>query len=434
MPIRPTFYFGVMTLFLRLFALALCAFALYGQNPLVMVADPFGGFYQNEQLKLELTRKGQAYTGVILLGGRSLPVKAKATAGTLAGTFASQGQIYSFQAKRSGSQLTLTTDGATHLLERALAAPAATTSPAPTATTSPAPAAITSPAPAAITPPAPAPPTVVGDWRGQNAIVRVNADGTATIGAKSHRWTLDGNVITFSGDGEPTRLPFEMVGNTWTWKFPDRQLVLTREGSANTSAAGIVGQWQGPSGAVQFNPDGTATVGGLVYRYGQTGDQLTLQGADGTFVATLQTAGDAMSWVVNGRTFGFQRVAAPAAGAVGGIMPELVGKWCQATSLSNTSGIHSRSVCLTLLADGSFAYASDSGATGQVAGGAYGTASDNNDTGTWTATPNSITSNWKKTGVRTFRLEKRNHAKTGDPMLVLDGTEFTTAYQKPPWR
>ncbi len=392
-----------------MFALAFSAFALYGQNPLAMAADPFGGTYQNEQLKLELTRKGQEYTGVILLGGQSLPVKAKATVGTLAGTFESQGQTYSFQAKRSGSQLTLTTDGATHVLERAVAASAAITSSAPA-------------------------PAVVGDWRGQNAIVRVNADGTATIGAKSHRWTLDGNVITFSGDGEPIRLPFEMAGNTWTWKFPDRQLVLTRAGSANTSVVGIVGQWQGPTGAVQFNPDGTATVGGLVYRYSQTGDQLTLQGADGTFVATLQIVGETMSWVVNGRTLGFQRVAAPVAGAVGGIMPELVGKWCQATNLNNSSGTFSRSACITLLADGSFAYASDFGATGQVSGGAYGTASDNNDTGTWTATPNSITSNSKKTGVRTFRLEKRNHAKTGDPMLVLDGAEFTTAYQKPPWR
>ena len=115
-------------------------------------------------------------------------------------------------------------------------------------------------------------------------------------------------------------------------------------------------------------------------------------------------------------------------------MPELVGKWCQATNLNNSSGTYSRSACITLLANGSFEYASDFGATGQVAGGAYGTSSDNNDTGTWTATPTSISSNSKKTGVRTFRLEKRNHAKTGDPMIVLDGTEFTTAFQKAPWR
>ena len=392
-----------MTFFLRLLGIAICAVALYAQNPLAMVADPFGGTFQNEQMKLELARKGQDYTGVILLGGQSLPVKAKATAGTLAGTFESQGQAYKFEAKRTGSQLTLTTDGATHVLDRAVATTAA--------------------------------PAVVGEWRGSNAIVRVNADGTATIGAKSHRWTVDGNVITFSGDGEPIRLPFEMAGNTWTWKFPDRQLVLTRVAvgsSPSVTASSILGHWQGPNGVAQFNPDGTATVGGLVYRYSQTGDQLTLQGADGTFTAAVQIAADTMSWVVNGKTLGFQRAATT--GAVGGIMPELVGKWCQATNLNNSSGTYSRSACITLLANGSFEYASDFGATGQVAGGAYGTSSDNNDTGTWTATPTSISSNSKKTGVRTFRLEKRNHAKTGDPMIVLDGTEFTTAFQKAPWR
>ncbi len=397
-----------MTFFLRLLGTAIGAVTLYAQNPLAVAADPFGGTFQNEQMKLELARKGQEYTGMILLGGQSLPVKAKATAGTLAGTFESQGQSYSFQAKRSGSQLTLTTDGATHVLDRAGTAVAAV----------------------AVTPPS----VVVGEWRSPNSVVRVNADGTATIGAKSHRWTVDGNVITFSGDGEPIRLPFEMAGNTWTWKFPDRQLVLTRvvAGASPISTGGILGQWQGPNGVAQFNPDGTATVGGLVYRYSQTGDQLTLQGADGTFTATVRIEAETMSWVVNGKTLGFQR--ATTTGAPGGIMVELVGKWCQATNLNNSSGSYSRSACITLLANGSFKYASDFGATGQVAGGAYGTSSDSNDAGTWTATPTSISSNSKKTGVRTFRLEKRNHAKTGDPMIVLDGAEFTTAFLKAPWR
>jgi hypothetical protein len=116
------------------------------------------------------------------------------------------------------------------------------------------------------------------------------------------------------------------------------------------------------------------------------------------------------------------------------VLPELIGKWCESKYLNNSTSNYGRSACFTLLADGSFQYASDFSATGQLPGGAYGTASDSNDSGTWTATENSIPSTSKKTGVRTFRLEKRNHAKTGDPMLVLDGTEFTTAYQKAPWR
>lgn len=394
----------------RLFAAAFAAVALAAQNPLAMAADPFGGSFQNAEMKLDLTRAGQDYSGAILIGGQTLPVKAKAAAGKLAGTFESQGQSYTFQATRAGSQLTLTTDGTTHILERATtAAPAA---PAPT-------------------------PAIAGDWQSPNGIIRINADGSATIGDKTHRWSLEGNVITFTGNGETLKVPFELSGNTWTWKLPDGQLALTRT-TAGATDNGIAGTWQGPTGNVQVNLDGSATVGGVVYRYTQSGNQLTLAGPDGTFVATVQRSGDSMTWVVNGKTLNFQRAAAT--WAVGGgkgagaILPELIGKWCQMTNLNNSTSNYSRNACFTLLADGSFQYASDFGATGNAEGGAYGAAADGKDSGTWTASADSITSTSKKTGVRTFRLEKRNHPKTGDPMLVLDGTAFTTAYQKAPWR
>jgi hypothetical protein len=404
-----------MRFFLPWLGLVLCVAGANGQNPLAMATDPFSGSYQNEQLKLELTRKGAEYGGAITLGGQLLPVKAKAVAGVLSGTFESQGQAYSFEARRTGASLSLTTDGTTHVLQRAGAV-------APVVSAAPATA-----------------PAVVGTWQSPTGVVRVNADGTAAIGDKTHRWSLEGNVITFSGNGQPIRLPFEMAGNTWTWKFPDGQLVLTRVGgtaAVNPAVVtgGLIGVWQGPSGNVQFSADGSATVGGLVYRYSQAGNQLTLAGADGTFVATLEIVGDTMTWLVNGKTLSFQRGAAVATGGAGGILPELVGKWCEATNLNNSTGVYSRSACVTLLANGTYEYASDFGATGQLPGGAYGTSSDSNDLGTWSATATTITSTSKKTGVRTFRLERRNNPKTGDAMIVLDGTEYTTAIRRPAWR
>jgi hypothetical protein len=390
-----------------------CTAVVLAQNPLAISADAFSGTFQNEQLKLDLSRKGNEYNGVILLGGQSLPVKARATAGKLTGTFESGGQAYSFQATRNGTKLTLTTDGVTHVLDKAVAAP-------PTATP------VTSP--------------VVGQWQTPNGIVAINADGSARIGEKTHRWTVDGNVITFAGNGESLKVPFDLAGDNWTWKFPDGRLALTRiaaNASVQSTGEGVVGTWQGPTGNMQINLDGSATIGGVQYRYTQAANQLTLAGPDGMFVATVEIAGDNMTWLINGKTLRFQRAAnvwAVGGAATGGILPELVGKWCQMSTLNNSTGVSSRSACFTLLADGSFQFAGESGATGQVNGGAYGTASDSNDGGTWTATANSITSTSKKTGVRTFRLEKRNHPKTGDPMLVLDGAEFTTAYQKAPWR
>lgn len=364
---------------LRLLAAAINAVALSAQNPLAVVADPFSGTFQNDQLKIELARQGAEYSGVIQIGAQSLPVKAKAAAGKLSGTFDSGGQAYTFQATRGGSQLTLITDGVTHVLEKAGAAP-------PVAASVPT-------------------PSVVGDWQSPTGVVRVHADGTAAINGKAHRWTIEGTVITFAGNGESIKVPYEMAGNTWTWKFPEGQLVFTRMSAGDSD---IAGSWQGPSGNVQINLDGTATVGGVVYRYSQAGNQITLGGPDGTFIATVQRAGDTMTWQVNGKTLAFQRAAATwAVGGGNGILPELVGKWCQASA-----------ACFTFLADGSFQYA----------------APESSDGGTWTATGDSITSTSKKTGVKKYRLEKRNQAKTGEPILVLDGAEFTTAYQKGAWR
>lgn len=406
--------------------LAAGQFALLAQNPLAVAADPFSGTFQNDQLKVELTRSGAEYTGAISLSGQTMPLKAKVTAGKLTGTFAVQGQSYSFQATRSGGQLSLTTDGVTHVLEKA----GGTQNPLAAA-----------PKPA---PPSAGQPAVVGQWQSQSGVVRINADGSATIGDKTHRWTLEGNLISFSGNGESIRVPFELAGDVWTWKFPDGQLVLRRmTGEAAAAPAGgtmngITGTWQGPNGTVQINLDGTAMVAGIPYRYTRSGNHLTLTGPDGTFLAAVQQSGDTMTWQINGKTLNFQRAAATwAVGGgtgTGGILPELVGKWCDSTYMNNSSGTYGRSACFTLLADGSYQYAGDFSATGQVPGGAYGTASDGNDSGTWTATATTITANSRKTGSRTFRLEKRNNPKTGDPMLVLDGTAFTTAFQKAPWR
>jgi hypothetical protein len=404
----------------RLPIAALAVMALAAQNPLALAGDPYIGTFQNEQLKLDLTRTAAEYSGVILLNGQSLPVKAKAAAGKLTGTFESQGKTYAFEAARSGSQLSVTTDGVTHVLEKAGAGPA--------------------PAPAPGPAPGPAP-AVVGEWQSESNVVRINADGSAAIGDKAYKWSLEGDAITFaSSSGESIKVPFEMAGNIWTWKFPQGRMALTRiaAGSAATTDKGIIGSWQGPPGKVQLNLDGTATVAGVSYRYTRADNQLTLTGPDGTFVATVQQTGDSMNWTVNGKTLAFQREAptwAVGGGTgAGGILPDLVGKWCQANDLNNSNGNFSRSVCFTLLADGSFLYANDFGANGQLVGGPFGAASGAGDTGTWTATEDAITSTTKKTGARTFRMQKRNHPKSGHPMLVLDGTEFTAAYKRAPWR
>ncbi|HEU0123221.1 MAG TPA: hypothetical protein VFQ91_22005 [Bryobacteraceae bacterium] len=407
---------------MRFIYLLLIAFSLHAQNPLA--ADPFSGSFQNAEMALELSRKGPEYSGVIRFGGQALPVKAKAAAGKLEGTFISQGQSYAFQAARNGGQLSFTTDGTTHTLTKAGAQPAAPTTAVPVAAA-----------------PTGTEAAIVGSWQSPQGIVRILADGSAVIGDKSQQWKLNGSVITFEGNGQTLQVPFELSGDTWTWRFPDGHLVLSRlpasgNGSGADLAKAIAGAWQGPNGVAQFNLDGTATVAGVQYHYTAQGNRLTLTGSDGTFLATVQLAGAVMNWAVNGKTFSFQRAAttwAVGGGGTAAVPPELVGRWCESTNINNNTGNYGRSTCIVLLADGTYQYQSDFDANGQTAGGAYGTGRAGGDTGTWTATADTITSRSPKSGVRTFKLEKRNHPKTGDPMIVLDGKEYTTAFQKAPW-
>ena len=143
----------------------------------------------------------------------------------------------------------------------------------------------------------------------------------------------------------------------------------------------------------------------------------------------------------------FTRAGAPAGAAAGAgkVLPELAGKWCDFGSASGTSGHGgtSREECFTLFPDGryqyfyegSFSAYSNVSPTYGVQPGVTGMGSSrSSDEGTWTATATTITAHSKKQGVTTYTLEKKNHPKTGDPMLCLDGKCFTTALQKPPWR
>ena len=49
------------------------------------------------------------------------------------------------------------------------------------------------------------------------------------------------------------------------------------------------------------------------------------------------------------------------------------------------------------------------------------------------STATSITANSRQHGLLTYSLQKRNHPKTGDAMIVLDGDAFVTSQQRPPW-
>ena len=125
-----------------------------------------------------------------------------------------------------------------------------------------------------------------------------------------------------------------------------------------------------------------------------------------------------------------ERVDSGTVAQSGGSRPqELVGKWCYMANVNASDGGRQSNRCFTLYPDGRYQYYSETSSSGE-----YGsTASQESDSGTWSATQDTITANSQTGGSQTFRLEKLNHPKTNDPMLVLDGEAYVTYGQKPPW-
>lgn len=118
-------------------------------------------------------------------------------------------------------------------------------------------------------------------------------------------------------------------------------------------------------------------------------------------------------------------LVASAAAQYGPHPPALCGKWVY---YSGGSG-YSSSRCLILHPNGSYEYYGESSTSGPNGS----TAGDSNDAGTWQLQGNQILANSQSQGPLQFTLILRNHPKTGDPMILLDGDAYVTATQRPPW-
>ncbi|HYN83755.1 MAG TPA: hypothetical protein VER32_00780 [Pyrinomonadaceae bacterium] len=214
----------------------------------------------------------------------------------------------------------------------------------------------------------------------------------------------------------------------------------------------VVGVWQahvaGMPIILRLNSDGTGDFDDEAFKYTVRGASIVVEDEDGVTTYNFTLRGDSL--VVSGGdlpgALTFTRLDAPEAGkkekggdetparegeAAGGegASEELAGKWCYMASVNTGSGGRMSNRCFTLNADGTFEYHAETSSGGPVAS----SASQESDSGRWTATATTITSHSSKTGTNTYRLERRNHPKTGDPMLVLDGDAYVTATQRAPW-
>ena len=286
-----------------------------------------------------------------------------------------------------------------------------------------------------------------GSWKGAELTLTIQAKGGPVYGGTI---TLEGRALPFtaqaSGDRlegsftvEGAKFPFTVVrtgGGHLKLVSDGAEYVLTPTSAARNPLAGagnsIVGDWQGPQGPVRFGADGTLVLAGQNYRYQVQGSTVLLIVADGQVPVPFQLQGDTMTLGVGPQAIRLTRGGPAARAGKGGVLPELVGKWCyQANVYATNGGGRSSSQCFVLNADGTYEY---SGLTDSYNPNG-GATSESYDAGTWTATETTITANSRSKGPTTYRLEKRNHPKNvNDPMLVLDGQAFVTAWQKAPWR
>ena len=299
-----------------------------------------------------------------------------------------------------------------------------------------------------------------GAYAGQQLALVLKADGAGTLNGQPFNYAVRGRSLVAESNGETYLYSFSLEGDRLTISggvFEGSSVVFKRKDAAaaagvdgpssggggtrspgsgsgrRASGGGLVGRWRSSSGAeiVEVRGDGTLVLHGNTARYAVRGNTMTISGDGFSIDVSFKLAGDTLTTEFEGRTTVYKRIGeSEDEPAGGGARPQdLVGKWCYQSNVNTGSGGRMSNICFELGADGRYTYQGETSSSGPVAS----SASQSYDEGTWTATATTITAHSRSGRVTTFRLEKRNHPKTGDPMLLLDGDAFVTFYQRPPW-
>jgi len=206
----------------------------------------------------------------------------------------------------------------------------------------------------------------------------------------------------------------------------------------------LIGKWKSSEAAVEFINKNTMTLNGVKYGYAVIGKTIIIQSEEGESADfPFELKGDTLIVYLSDRKVVYTRSTEddeenpeevfqtrPNQQNRGGSNPqELVGKWCYQANVQAQGGGRQTDICFTLNPNGTYQYYGESTST-NVYGGAN---SQTSDSGRWSATATTLTAYSSSGEVRTYTLEKRNHPKTGNPMLIVDGDAFVTYYQKPSW-
>ncbi|MDL5049198.1 hypothetical protein QQ054_24595 [Oscillatoria amoena NRMC-F 0135] len=304
---------------------------------------------------------------------------------------------------------------------------------------------------------------------GYQMTLMLNKDGSGEFDGAPMKYTLSGSTLSLTMDGATTRYTYAQQGNSLTLSGGDidGNIIFSRQGSGTDGApsqpvkasnlpavqqgnamsapsnGSIVGTWSGNGETIEFKDNGQCLYMGQSMAYQLSGNNVVLQTAQGQVLLAYSLNGNQLTISGGGLSYTYSRGNGNAGGGLaasspgtgkGRVAPELVGKWCWTNVTSTNTGGTTSERCITLNADGTYQYASERSSSVNTNAYYGGTNAQSGDQGTWSYDGARIYYNSRMgQGTGSYALEKRNHPRNGDPMIVLDGEPYVTYYQKPRW-
>jgi hypothetical protein len=265
-----------------------------------------------------------------------------------------------------------------------------------------------------------------------NRLALIDESGAVSL----YTFQLNGDELTLVGERSLGRMKFVRTAKAVdipAQLHPDPPFTPSRRANPpKDEEEGLAGKWQSQAMTVEIFDDGTLTINGDKFRYRVDGRFITLANDEGTLRVEFQLTGDTLTTLYQGERTVYQRVRRGIRSTErsgGSNPPELFGKWCYMSNVTANNGGRMSNTCFTLYPNGTYDYYSETSSSNPYGG----TSSQSSDSGTWSVSGATLIANSRSQGRVVYTLEKRNHPKTGDPMLMVDGDAFVTYTQRPPW-
>ena len=205
------------------------------------------------------------------------------------------------------------------------------------------------------------------------------------------------------------------------------------------SQSTLFGTWNNPSvGTLILQANGNGSLDGGAFTFTHTANKIIAFSDDGTFNYYYKFSNGNL--VVSGGIFEnpvtFRKAKTNTvnnSSKSGSIDKSIVGTWCWTNASATYTSSSSNTRCIVINSNGTYQYTYEGSISGSGGGYYGGSSSQNADQGSWKLHGNTISIVSQNEGAQTLSFQKKNHPKTGDPMIIIDGDAYVSYYQKNPW-